>query len=122
MRGGPKQPRAPVTPACSGLRLVPAPILPTNGGRTAPARWRRGQTVGWRPSHPNAVRPVGQLHRLGNRRIGGAEAFKTARDKLDPEQTAVLARRREPSMRETCLSTTTSAAQTPLVKIVYLHE
>jgi hypothetical protein len=56
------------------------------GGRVERARRR--------PDRPSAVRPVGQLHSLGNRRIGGAEAIKTTRGKLDPKQTAVLARRR----------------------------
>ena len=37
------------------------------------------------------MRPVGQLHSLGYRRIGGAEALKAARGKLNSEQTAVLA-------------------------------
>jgi hypothetical protein len=54
----------------------------------------RVERTGRRPDHPSALRPVGQLHSLGNRRIGCAEAFKTPRGKLNPEQTAVLTRRR----------------------------
>jgi hypothetical protein len=47
-----------------------------------------------RPGHLGAVRPVRQLHRFGDRRIGPAEVVETARDQFDLAQTTMLAGRR----------------------------
>ena len=102
--------------------LYQPPILPTNGGRTTPARRRPGRKAGRRPGHPAMRVQSGSCAPFA---IGGSVALKLS---IPRAVSSTPSRRRcslggaEPSMRETCLSTTTSAAPTQLVKIVYLHE
>ena len=96
-----QRPPAPVAPAWRGLFLVPAPILPTSGGRTTPARRRPGRTAAAvaRPSERCA--PSRECTRLA---IGGSTVLKLSRPRA---ASSTPSRRRcspggaEPLMRET---------------------
>ncbi len=60
---------------------------------------------GRRPGHPSAVRPVGQLHCLGYRRIGSAEASRPRAVSSTPSRRRCSPGGAEPLTRETSSST-----------------